>query len=116
MNELIRLKTVFFLFLGFQTANAQQKLTIAQQQEDFTVFRTSMKEMYAGANWFITTARFNILYDSVYSTLKNNDDTEQFYLKVRYAMAALKHGHDEVNMTNAEGGINFKMNSLKMCN
>lgn len=112
MNKFILLSMAFLLFLGLQNANAQQKLTLAQQQEDFTVFRTSMQEMHAGLNWFITPGGFNVLYDSVYTSLKDNEETEQFYLKVRYAMAALKHGHDGVNMTNAEGGINFKMNSL----
>jgi hypothetical protein len=112
MNNRIRLTIVFLLFLGLRTANAQQKLTLGQQQEDFNVFRTSMQEMHAGLNWFITQERFKVLYDSVYNSLSENTDTEQFYLKVRYCMAALKHGHDGVIMTNAEGGINFKMGSL----
>ena len=112
MNKFILLSVVFLSFFGLQNANAQHKLTLAQQQEDFNVFRTSMQEMHAGLNWFITPAKFSVLYDSVYNTLKHNEETEQFYLKVRYCMAALKHGHDGVNMTNAEGGINFKMNSL----
>jgi len=112
MNKLILLSMAFLLFLGLQNANAQHKLTLAQQQEDFTVFRTSIQEMHAGLNWFITPARFNALYDSVYNTLKDSEETEQFYLKVRYCMAALKHGHDGVGMTNGEGGITFKMGTL----
>ena len=106
------LTCAFLLLLGAQTARAQQKLTLAQQQEDFKIFKTSVQEMHAGLNWFITPKRFNVLYDSVYTTLADNADTEQFYLKVRYCMAALKHGHDGVNMTTAEGGINFKMGAL----
>lgn len=112
MNKSTLLSFAFFLFLGLQTATAQQKLTLAQQQEDFKIFKTSMQEMHSGLNWFITQDRFKVLYDSIYNSLPDNADTEQFYLKVRYAMAALKHGHDGVNMTNAESGLNFKMNSL----
>jgi len=112
MIKLILLSMAFLLFLGLQNANAQHKLTLAQQQEDFTVFIISMQEMHAGLNWFITPSRFNALYDSVYNTLKDSEETEQFYLKVRYCMAALKHGHDGVGMTNGEGGINFKMGTL----
>ena len=32
--------------------------------------------------WFFTPERFNTLYDSVYDTLKGNEDAEQFYIKV----------------------------------
>lgn len=112
MSKFSLLSIAFFLLFGLQAVNAQQKLTLAQQQEDFTVFRTSMQEMHAGLNWFITAERFKILHDSVYNTLKENTNTEQFYLKLRYCMAALKHGHDGVGMTNGEGGINFKMGTL----
>jgi Peptidase family S41 len=105
---------ILFLCFFFAAASihAQQKLTLAQQQEDFKIFKISMQEMHAGLYWFITPARFNSLYDSVYTTLKNNDDTEQFYMKVRYCMAMLKHGHDGVEMTNGETGINYKMNAM----
>jgi Peptidase family S41 len=112
MNKSIFLTYLFSFFLGLKDIKAQQKLTLAQQQEDFTIFRTSLQEMKAGLNWFITPEKFKLLYDSVYTSLKDNVETEQFYLKVRYCMAALKHGHDGVNMTNAESGINFKMNGL----
>ena len=112
MNKFIRLTFLMFLLSGIQVSKAQGQLTLAQQQEDFNVFRTSMQEMHAGLNWFITPERFKILYDSVYNTLKENTTTEQFYLKLRYCMAALKHGHDGVGMTNGESGINFKMGAL----
>ena len=101
------------LFLSALNKNfAQNKLTLTQQQEDFKIFKTSIKEMHIGWNWFITSEKFDGLCDSVYNSLTDNADTEIFYLKVRYCMAALKHGHDGVNMTNNESGINFKMNVL----
>jgi hypothetical protein len=70
-----------------------------------------MQEMHAGVYWFITQERFNKLYDSVYATLKEGEDSEQFYLKIRYCMAALKHGHDGVDYT-GEPGIAYRINSL----
>ncbi|MEO6357806.1 MAG: hypothetical protein ABIU77_01070, partial [Ferruginibacter sp.] len=39
-----------------------QPLTLAQQQEDFIIFKTSMQQMHAGVYWFITPERFNTLY------------------------------------------------------
>ncbi|MBO0930108.1 S41 family peptidase [Fibrella aquatilis] len=108
MNKLI----LIFLLLVLQQAKAQQQLTLSQQQEDFNIFRTSVQEMHAGLNWFITPERFKVLHDSVYNTLNENTSTELFNLKLRYCMAALKHGHDGVGMTNGEGGINFKMGTL----
>ncbi len=102
---------VIVLFM-YSPATAQQKLTLGQQQEDFRIFKLSMQEMHAGVYWFITPERFSILYDSVYSTLKDNEDAEQFYMKIRFCMASLKHGHDGVEWTNREPGINYKMSAM----
>jgi Peptidase family S41 len=109
---LVRFLVMSISLLTFKSAVAQNGLSLKQQQDDFKIFRTSMQEMHVGLNWFITPTRFNSLFDSVYNSLTDNAETEKFYLKVRYCMAALKHGHDGVDMTNKEGGINFKMNSL----
>ncbi len=106
------LTAIAILLLICINATAQQKLTLAQQQQDFNIFKTSMQEMHAGIYWFITPERFNVLYDSVYATLKDNDDAEQFYLKVRYCMAALHHGHDGVEWTKRKPGLNYKMNAM----
>ena len=105
----ILLAIVFFICIN---ATAQQTLTIAQQQEDFKIFKTSMQEIHAGVYWFVTPERFNALYDSVYSTLKDNEDAEQFYIKIRYCMAALHHGHDGVEWTNRKPGLNYRMNAM----
>jgi hypothetical protein len=105
-----------FLFASIHTiSQAQQTLTLKQQQEDFTIFKTSMMEMHAGVYWFITPERFNKLYDSVYATLKEGEDAEQFYLKVRYCMASLKHGHDGVNFE-GDWSIAYRVNSLHNSN
>jgi Peptidase family S41 len=109
---LVRFLVMSISLLTFKSAVAQNGLSIKQQQDDFKVFRTSMAEMHVGLNWFITPARFNTICDSVYNSFTADEETEKFYLKVRYCMAALKHGHDAVDMTNKEAGINFKMDCL----
>ena len=103
---------IVVIFCVCTNAIAQQKLTISEQQEDFKIFKTSMQEMHAGVYWFIAPERFNTLYDSVYATLKDNEDAEQFYIKVRYCMAALHHGHDGVEWTKRQPGLNYKMNAM----
>ncbi len=110
MKRILIIIAIVFFILG--NAAAQQKLTLAQQQEDFKIFKTSMQEMHAGVYWFIAPERFTALYDSVYATLKDNEDAEQFYLKVRFCMAALHHGHDGAELTTRETGINYKMNAM----
>lgn len=108
-----RIFIVFSIMLfTFNYTSAQQKLTLAEQQEDFRIFKTSMQEMHAGVYWFITPKRLNVLYDSVYATLSDNEDAEQFYMKIRFCMASLKHGHDGVEWTKCEPGINYKMNAM----
>jgi hypothetical protein len=88
-----------------------QPLTLAQQQEDFIIFKTSMQQMHAGVYWFITPGRFDTLYDSVYATLKENEPAEQFYLKLRFCMASLKHGHDGVEYK-GEPLVNYRFGTL----
>ena len=110
MKRMITATAILF-FICIQSI-AQQKLTLAQQQEDFKIFKISMQEMHAGVYWFIILERLNMLYDSVYATLKDQEDVEQFYLKVRFCMAALHHGHEGVEWTNRHPGQNYKMNAM----
>jgi hypothetical protein len=93
-------------------AAAQKTLTLAQQQEDFKIFKTSIEEMHAGLYWFITPQRFTAMYDSVYTTLKENSTVEEYYIKLRYCMAMLHHGHGGIDITEKEGGVNYRMGSL----
>ena len=110
MKQMITASAIVF-FICSQSI-AQQKLTLAQQQEDFKIFKISMQEMHAGVYWFITPERFSTLYDSVYTKLKDNEDAEQFYIKIRFCMAAIHHGHDGVEWTNRQPGLNYKMNAM----
>jgi hypothetical protein len=110
------MKKLIFLLLtvlmGASAAQSQKTVTLLQQQEDFKIFKTSMQEMHAGLYWFITLQQFNALYDSVYHTLQDGSSTEAFYIKLRYCMAMLHHGHDGMKMQDKEAGINYRMNAL----
>jgi Peptidase family S41 len=112
MKKCVFIALTILSLAALTNVKAQSKLSLKQQQEDFQIFRTSIKEMHVGWTWFIKPERFDAICDSVYNSFTDNSETEQFYLKVRYCMAALKHGHDGVNMTNNESGVNYKMNAL----
>ena len=102
---------LLLLVFGAKDILKAQSLTLEKQQEDFTIFKISIQQMHAGLYWFITPKRLNALCDSVYSTLKEGENTEQFYLKIRYCMAALKHGHDGVDFK-GEPLVNYRFGSL----
>jgi Peptidase family S41 len=98
--------------LLINTSTAQKTLSLAAQQEDFKIFKSSIQEMHAGLYWFISQERFTVLYDSVYTTLKENSAVEEFYVKMRYCMAMLHHGHGGMEMIDKEAGINYRMGLL----
>ncbi len=108
-KQLFIMLTCIFLI---NTSTAQKTISLAAQQEDFKIFKSSIQEMHAGLNWFITPERFTIMYDSVYTTLIDSSTVEAFYVKMRYCMAMLHHGHGGIEMTNKEAGINFRLGLL----
>ncbi len=86
-------------------------LTLAQQQEDFKIFRGSLNEIHVGLNWFITEKELNDLFDKTYNSLSENTPTEDYYLKLRYIMASLRHGHNGITLPQ-EDGVNYRLSSL----
>jgi hypothetical protein len=94
-----------------QNNQPPKTLTLAQQQEDFKVFRGSINEMHVGLNWFITEKELNDLFDKTYNSLTENTPTEDYYLKLRYIMASLKHGHGGITLPQ-EDGVNYRLSSL----
>ena len=106
----LRFLTYITFFVGaLQGAKAQRTISLAQQQEDFKIFRTGIQEMQPGADWFITPVRFNELCDSVYKSLTDNDKIEQFGFKLRLCLASLKAAHNGINLPD---GIYNKFNGL----
>jgi Peptidase family S41 len=94
-----------------QNNQPPKTLTLAQQQEDFKIFRGSLNEIHVGLNWFITEKELNDLFDKTYNSLTENTPTEDYYLKLRYIMASIKHGHNGITLPQ-EDGVNYRLFSL----
>jgi Peptidase family S41 len=115
------MKTFFAIIIGLfcvfgQSVSAQKvqppkTLTLAQQQEDFKIFRGSLNEIHVGLNWFIGEKELNDLFDSTYNSLTENTRTEDYYVKLRYIMASLRHGHNGITLPQ-EDGVNYRLSSL----
>jgi Peptidase family S41 len=108
---LIGIIFVFGQNLYAQNNQPPKTLTLAQQQEDFKIFRGSLNEVHVGLNWFITEKELNDLFDKTYNSLTENTPTEDYYLKLRYIMASIKHGHGGINLVQEEG-VNYRLFSL----
>ncbi len=87
-------------------------LTLAQQQEDFKIFRGSLNEIHVGLNWFITDKELNDLFDKTSDSLTENTRMEDYYLKLRLIMASIRHGHNGVLLPQ-EYGVNFRLALLE---
>lgn len=104
------------LFAFVQNVSAQNNLppktlTFAQQQEDFKIFRGSINEIFVGLNWFISEKELNDLFDKTYNSLTENTRTEDYYLKLRYIMASIRHGHSVISLPQ-ENGVNYRLGAL----
>ncbi len=108
---LIGLICIFGQIIFAQNNQPPKTLTLAQQQEDFKIFRGSLNEVHVGLNWFITEKELNDLFDKTYNSLTENTPTEDYYLKLRYIMASLKHGHGGISLVQ-EDGVNYRLFSL----
>lgn len=109
--------TALFILLG-QITFAQNNpsppktLTLAQQQEDFKIFRGSLNEIHVGLNWFVSDKDLNDLFDKTYDSLTENTPAEVYYLKLRLIMASIRHGHNGVSFPQ-EYGVNYRLALLE---
>jgi hypothetical protein len=108
---IIGLICVFGQSVSAQSNQPPKTLTLAQQQEDFKIFRGSLEEIHVGLNWFITEKDLNDLFDKTYNSLTENTPTEDYYLKLRLIMASIKHGHNGISLPQ-EDGVNYRLSSL----
>lgn len=109
MNILRLVVLLIFFIIGRQGVNAQNSISLTQQQQDFTVFRTGIREMQPGQDWFISPQRFNALNDSIYHSLRADDEMDNFYYKLRFCLAALKSAHNGISLP---AGTGNKTNGL----
>ncbi len=86
-------------------------LSIKQQNEDFTIFKGGLREGHSGLYYFISKAVFDKKCDSIQNTFSEGSGIEKYYLKLRYLITALNHGHTRISLP-ANGNINYKMAAL----
>ncbi|GAB3297935.1 S41 family peptidase [Hymenobacter tenuis] len=73
-------------------------LSVTQQEQDFRIFRQGLQEGHGGLNYFIDKKRFDQQCDSVGRTFRRHASPGDFYLKLRYLLALLGHGHSRLNL------------------
>lgn len=98
-------------YLLFTELKAQQTFTLAQQKEDFDVFLGGLKEGHAGLYYFITEKQFRSKCDSIQATFQEKASLDSYYLKLRYLITLLRHGHTTINLP-YDRYPNYKMSIL----
>lgn len=94
------------------TLHAQVKyLSLQQQQQDFDIFKTGLNEGHAGLYYYIDKNTFVGKCDSIARTFKQQEKPENFYLKLRFLISCLHHGHTRINLP-TQGWVNYKMGVL----
>lgn len=73
-------------------------LSLPQQQQDFAIFRRGLHEGHGGLYLFINKNRFEQRADSVGRTFRAGAPLGDYYLKLRYLLALLGHGHSRLNL------------------
>ncbi len=108
----MRLKSIVLItlcFLILTDIKAQQNtITLAQQVEDFKIFVGGLNEGHSGLYYFIDKNTFVRQCDSIQKTFKEKETIENYYLKLRYLITLLNHGHTRINAP-TKGNVNYKM-------
>jgi hypothetical protein len=118
-SQLLLLCLMSFLGIDAQSLNnkkisvadgslTNQRLSIKQQEEDFEVFIGGLKEGHAGMYYFITKVVFEKKCDSIRKSSQEAATVEDFYLKLRFLVTLLRHGHTRINLPKHDP-VNYKM-------
>ncbi|WP_298153469.1 S41 family peptidase [Flavobacterium sp.] len=83
-------------------------LSVKQQNEEFAIFKGGLQEGHSGLYYFITETVFRKKCDSIQNTFENNSSIENYYLKLRYLITTLNHGHTRISLPN-NGNVNYRM-------
>lgn len=102
--------SLFLLTLAcaFRAHAQNPSLTLNQQKADFEIFVGGLNEGHAGLYYFIDKSTFEKKCDSIQGTFKEGLSREDFYLKLRFLIASLRHGHTRISLP-TNGNINYKM-------
>jgi hypothetical protein len=101
---------VSILTVAFVVASKAQShtLSLRQQKEDFEIFKGGLQEGHAGIYYFIDKKTFDKKCDSIENSFAEGSTIEDFYLKMRYIVASLNHGHTRISLPSSSN-INYKM-------
>ena len=94
-NLLLLLTTALVLSAGAQ----KPVLTLEQQFEDLEIFKGGLQEGHSGLYFYIDKTTFEEKCDSIKKTFLQNASIESYYLKLRYLITLLRHGHTRVKFT-----------------
>lgn len=90
-------------------ANGQSPaLSLTQQNEDFAIFKGGLQEGHSGLYYFISKPAFEKECDSIQRTFREGSTVEDYYLKLRYLITSLNHGHTRISLP-TNGNVNYKM-------
>lgn len=102
------LLSLFSLTFTAKLAAQNSTLTAKQQHEDFEIFKGGLQEGHSGLYYFITKSAFDRKCDSIRNTFSENSSIENYYLKLRYLISSLNHGHTRISLPTV-GNVNYKM-------
>ncbi len=108
MLKNVTLLFLFVLVVILKAVGQSTKLSVKQQTEDFTIFKGALQEGHAGIYYFIDKATFEAKCDSIKGTFVEGESIENFYLKLRYLITLLNHGHSRISLP-TKGNVNYKM-------
>ncbi|NVO31635.1 S41 family peptidase [Hymenobacter lapidiphilus] len=80
------------------TSPALAQLSVSEQQSDFAIFRTALQEAHGGLTYYIRPAELARQCDSVARTFRPAATREAYYLKLRYLLTLLRHGHSRIDL------------------
>ena len=106
-----QLLCVLLLCWLWPTAALFAQLSVAEQQADFAVFRTALREGHGGLYYYIQPAQLARQCDSVARTFAPNVPREAFYLKLRYLLTLVHHGHSRIDLP--EHTADYRLRTLQ---
>lgn len=105
------LLTVLTLFSLCTVQGQNKTLTIKQQQEDFEIFKGGLNDGHSGLYYYIDKPTFENECDKIQKTFKDGSTVEDYFLKLRFIITSLHHGHTRISLP-TNGNVNYKMGVL----
>lgn len=109
-----RLVLVGLCLLGWlgPVAPVRAQLSLPEQRADFTLFRTAIEEAHGGRAYYLPPAEWARQCDSVAGTFRPAATREAYYLKLRYLLTLLRHGHSRLDLP-GEHTADYRLSALQ---